>query len=113
MTTTQTMGSRLRHALGLRWFRACLGVYAIMGLVALGSWVFGYSWSWVTTAVALGGMVSSLLVFRGLWLASAPAQPLPAVPYDDDDEGDEGDDATNDLPATPAGRDVRDTSSPR
>ena len=108
MTTTPTGGSRLRHVLGLRWFRACLGVYAIMGLVALGSWAFGYSWSWVTTAVGLGGMVSSLLVFRGLWLASAPTRPLPAVPYDDED-----DDATNSLPATPAGTDVREASSPR
>lgn len=107
MTTTPTGGSRLRHALGLRWFRACLGVYAIVGLVALGSWALGYSWSWVTTAVGLGGMVCSLLVFRGLLLASAPTRPLLAVPYDDDDA------ATNDLPATPAGTDVRETSSPR
>lgn len=45
-----------------------------MGFVALGALVLDYSTTWVSMAVGLGGMVSSLFVFRGLWLNSAPSR---------------------------------------
>ena len=66
------MGENLRRALHQRWFQGALCVWAVVGVVALGALVFGYSATWVSMAAGFGSMVSSLFVFRGLWINSAP-----------------------------------------
>ncbi|NRD26188.1 hypothetical protein [Frigoribacterium sp. VKM Ac-2836] len=68
------MLKNLRRALHQRWFQGALCVWALVGFVALGALLLDYSTTWVSMAVSLGGMVSSLFVFRGLWLNSAPSR---------------------------------------
>ena len=66
------MGENLRRALHQRWFQGALCVWAVVGVVALGALVLGYSTTWVSMAAGLGSMASSLFVFRGLWINPAP-----------------------------------------
>ena len=68
------MAANLRRALHQRWFLGALCVWALVGLVALGALVLNYSTTWVSMAAGLGSMASSLFVFRGLWINSAPTR---------------------------------------
>ena len=68
------MAKNLRRALRQRWFQGALCVWALVGFVAIGALVLDYSTTWVSMAVGFGSMVSSLLVFRGLWINSAPTR---------------------------------------
>jgi hypothetical protein len=47
-----------------------------VGLVALGAPVLDYSSTWVSVALGAGGIASSLFVFRGLWINSAPSRSM-------------------------------------
>ena len=68
------MAENFRRALHKRWFQGALCTWALVGFVALGALVLGYSMTWVSMAAGLGGMVSSLFVFRGLWISSTPSR---------------------------------------
>jgi len=70
------MVENLRRALHQRWFQGALCVWALVGLVALGALALDYSWTWVSVAAGAGGIASSLFVFRGLWINSAPPRGL-------------------------------------
>ena len=67
------MAENLRRALHQRWFQGALCMWALVGAVALGALVLDYSTTWVSIAIGLGSMASSLFVFRGLWINSAPS----------------------------------------
>ena len=74
------MVENLRRALHQRWLQGALCVWALVVLVALGALALDYSWIWVSAAAGPGGITSSLFVFRGLWINSAPARGLRATP---------------------------------
>ena len=68
------MAENFRRALHQRWFQGALCIWALVGFVALGTLVLGYSMTWVSMAAGLGGVVSSLFAFRGLWINSTPSR---------------------------------------
>ena len=68
------MAKNLRRALHQRWIQGALCVWVLVGFVAIGALVLDYSTTWVSMAVGLGSMVSSLFVLQGLWINSAPTR---------------------------------------